>query len=93
MASHYGSSTPGVRACFESLDFLATAKGGIAQAPTPVMPSRSISLDTVIEATEKLQLCALKARAPGGNQLIDFSYRRLERQLAVFLGPQPSQED
>ena len=34
-----------------------------------------------------------KACTPESNQLLDFDYGRLERQLGTFLGPQPSQED
>jgi hypothetical protein len=38
-------------------------------------------------------LHAPKARASGGDQLLDFDYERLERQLNAFLGPRPFQED
>jgi hypothetical protein len=61
--------------------------------PAPVQPLRSIDLDTVAEALEELLLHALVARTPEGDQLLDFDYEQLERQLAIFLGPQPSQED
>jgi hypothetical protein len=40
-----------------------------------------------------MPLHAVVARAPEGDQLLDFDYEQLERQLAIFLGPQPSQED
>jgi hypothetical protein len=40
-----------------------------------------------------LWLGALEARAPKRDQLLDFDFRRLEHQLAVYLGPHPSWED
>jgi hypothetical protein len=51
------------------------------------------SLDAVVEALEELLPHAPEARAPRGNQLLIFNYARLECQLLVFSGPQPSQED
>jgi hypothetical protein len=41
----------------------------------------------VVEALEELQLHALEVHAPRSEQLLNFDYERLERQLAVFLGP------
>jgi hypothetical protein len=35
----------------------------------------------------------MKAHASRSDQLLNFDYERLERQLDVFLGPRPSQED
>jgi hypothetical protein len=39
----------------------------------------------IVEALDELQLHALEARAPRGDQLLDFDFGRLEHQLAVFL--------
>ena len=47
----------------------------------------------ITEALEELQLHALEACTPGSDQLLDFDYGRLKRQLGGFLGPRPSQED
>ena len=41
----------------------------------------------------ELQLHVPEAHAPGSDQLLDFDYGRLERQLGVFLGPRLSWED
>jgi hypothetical protein len=79
--------------CFENLDFIITTEEELAWAPAPVQPLHSACIDTVIEALEELQLHAPEARAPGSDQLLDFDYERLDRQLDAFLGPQPSQED
>ena len=78
---------------FGDLDFIATMKGELAQAPTAVQPLHSTGLDAITEALEELQLHAPKARAPGRDQLLGFDYGRLERQLGAFLGPRPSRED
>jgi hypothetical protein len=63
------------------------------RAPALVQPPRSIDIGTVVKALEELQLHALEAHAPRSDQLLNFDYERLACQLAVFLGPQPSQED
>jgi hypothetical protein len=60
------------------------------RAPALVQPPRSAGISTVVEDLEELQLHAPKARAPGSDQLLDFDYEQLVRQLAVFLGPQSS---
>jgi hypothetical protein len=62
---------------FGSLDFLSTAEGGLAWAPAPVQPLRSIGLNVTVEALVKLH--ALESRAPGSNQFLDPNYTRLER--------------
>jgi hypothetical protein len=65
MASHDVSWTPGAHVRFGSLDFLTTVEGGLVRAPALVQPPRSASLDTAIEALEKLQLHAPEAQATG----------------------------
>jgi len=47
----------------------------------------------IAEALEELQLHAPKARTPRSNHLLDFDYRRSERQLSAFQGPRPSREE
>ena len=42
---------------------------------------------------EELQLNTSEACALRSDQLLNFDYRRLERQLGAFLGPRPSRED
>jgi hypothetical protein len=60
--------------------------GGGAGAGSSTRPASSHhSLDAINEALEELQLHALDAHAPGRNQLLDFDFGRLERQLAIFL--------
>ena len=78
---------------FESLDFFITTKGELARAPAPVQLLRSTSLDATVEALEELRLHALEAHTLGSDQLLDFDYERLERQLDAFLGPRPSREE
>ena len=79
--------------CFGSLDFVITVEGELTQAPTTTRLLHSTSLDAIDEAFEELRLHALEARTPWGDQLLDFDYGRLERQLTAFLGPRPSWED
>jgi hypothetical protein len=62
-------------------------EGGLAGALAPIQPPHSTSLDASVEALERLQLHASEARAPRGNQPLNFNYARLECQLPVFLGP------
>ena len=81
---------PGTHVHFGDLDFIITAKGELARAPIIVQPFHSTGLDMITEMHEELRLHALEARAPGGGQLLDFDYERLQRQLGIFLGPQPS---
>jgi hypothetical protein len=64
---------------FGDLDFIATTKGELAQAPTAVQPLHSIGLGAIAEALEKLWLHALEARASRSDQLLNFDYGRLER--------------
>jgi len=61
--------------------------------PVIVQPLHSASLDTITKALEELRLHAPEASTPGIGRPLDFDYGKLERQLGVFLGPQPSQED
>ena len=75
---------------FRDLDFIITTKGELAQAPAAVQPLHSASLGLITEALEEMQLHAPEARAPGSDQLLDFDYGRLERQLDAFLRPRPS---
>ena len=93
MASHDITWVPGVHVHFGGLDFIITTKGELARAPIVIQPLHSASLDAVAEALEELWLHSPEAHAPGSSQLLDFDYRRLERQLGTFLGPQPSWED
>ena len=93
MASHDLSWAPGMHVRFGDLDFIVTMEGGLAMAHVAIRPLHSTGLDTIAEALEELQMHAPEARAPRSNQLLDFDYGRLERQLVAFLGPQPSQED
>ena len=65
----------------------------MATAPAVVRPLHFAGLDAIAEALEELQLHALEARAFGSDQLLDFDYGRLERQLSAFLSPRPSWED
>ena len=76
---------------FGDLDFIITVGGELALAHAAIKPLPSIGLDTVDEVVEELQLHAPRACALGNNQLLD--YGRLECQLRVFLGSQPSRED
>ena len=62
-------------------------------APAAVRPLHCTGLDVIAEALEELQLHAPEACALRSNQLLDFDYERLERQLGAFLGHQPSRED
>ena len=68
-------------------DFIITTEGELAQAPATIQPLHSTSLDVVVEALEELQLHAAEACVPRSGRLLDFDYRRLERQLDAFLGP------
>ena len=77
---------------FGDLDFIVTAEGQLARAPIVVQPLHSACLDTITEALEELRLRTLEAHALGSGQRFDFDYERLECQLGVFLGPQPSWE-
>ena len=92
MASHDLSWVLGAHVCLGDLDFIVTVKGGLAMAPVAARPLHSIGLDAITEALEELQLHAPETHAPKNNQLLDFDYERLEHQLNVFLGPQPSRE-
>ena len=87
MASHNLSWVPGVHVCFGDLDFIAMMEGELAQAPIAVQPLHSTSLGAIAEALEELQLHAPEARAAESDQLLNFDYERLERQLGAFLGP------
>ena len=78
---------------FEDLDFVVTVEGELAMAPAAVRPLHSVGLKAIIEALEELELPTSEARAPRSDQLLNFDYRRLERQLGAFLGPRPSWED
>ena len=75
---------------FGDLDFVVTIEGELAMAPVAVRPLHYAGLNTITEALEELQLHAPEAHAPGSNQLLDFDYGGLERQLGAFLGPRPS---
>ena len=75
---------------FGDLDFIVTTKGELARAPIVVQPFHSTGLDAITEMLEELRLHVPEAHAVGSGQLLDFDYGRLERQLNVFLGPQPS---
>ena len=87
MASHNVSWVPGTHVRFESLDFIVTMEGELAQAPAAIQPLHSTDLDAIAEALEELQLHAPKAHAPGSDQLLSFDYGRLECKLDAFLGP------
>ena len=78
---------------FGDLDFIVMVGGELAQAPAVVQPLHSTGLDEIAKALDELQLHAPKAYALRSDQLLDFDYRRLERQLGAFLGPRPSRED
>ena len=93
MASHNVNWFLGTHMHFEDLDFIVTTKGELVQAPAAIQPLHFTGLDAIAEALEELQLHAPEARTPGSDQLLDFDYGRLERQLDAFLGPRPSQED
>ena len=92
MANHSISWVLGAHVRFGDLDFIITAEGELARAPIVVQPLQFTSLDVITEALEELRLRASKARAPRSGQLLDFDCGRLERQLGVFLGFQPSRE-
>ena len=79
MASHGMSWVLGAQVHFGDLDFIVTTEGELAQAPAAVQPLHSAGLDAIGEALEALQLHAQGARAPRGDQLLDFDYGRLER--------------
>ena len=93
MASHDLSWVLGAHMRFGDLDFIIMVEGELAMAPTAIRPLHPTGLDAITEALEELQLRASEAHALRSNQLLDFDYGRLERQLGAFLGPQPSQED
>ena len=93
MASHGVSWVPGVHVRFGDLDFIITMEGNLAQAPAAIQPLHSTGLDVIVEALEELQLHAPEVHATESDQLLDFNYGRLERQLGAFLGPLPSWED
>ena len=76
--------------CFGDLDFIATMEGELAQAPAAVQPLHSTGLRIIAKALEELQLRAPEDRAARSDQLLNFDYERLERQLSALLGPQPS---
>ena len=65
-------------------------EGELAQAPVVVQSIHSTDVDAITEMLEELQLPEPEAHVPGSGQLLDFDYERLEHQLGVFLGPQPS---
>jgi hypothetical protein len=78
---------PGAHVRFGNLNFFVTMEGELAQAPAPVQPLHSASIDTIVEALEELHLHALEVRALESDQLLDFDYERMECQLDAFLGP------
>ena len=93
MASHNVSRVPGAHVRFGNLDFIVTTEGELVRTPIVVQPLHSAGLDAIVEALEELQLHAPEVRASGSDQLLDFDYGRIERQLGAFLGPRPSRED
>ena len=72
---------------FGNLDFIITTERELVQAPVTVQPLHFTGLDAITEALEELQLHAPEAHAPRSDQLLDFGYGRLERQLGAFLRP------
>ena len=54
MASQGVSWVPGAHVRFGSLDFIVTAEGELAQAPTVIQPLHSTGLDAIVEALEEL---------------------------------------
>ena len=93
MASHNVSWVPGTHVRFGNLEFIITTEGVLAQVPIAVQPLHSAGLDAIAEVLEELQLNTSEACALRSDQLLNFDYRRLERQLGAFLGPRPSWED
>ena len=87
MASHNVSWVPSAHVLFGDLDFIVTTEGEMAMAPAIIQPLHYDGLDAIAEALEELQLHASEAHALGSNQLLNFDYGRLERQLDAFLGP------
>ena len=87
MANHIVSWVPGACGRFGNLYFIISMEGELARVPATVQPLHSAGLDTITEALEELQLHTPKACAPRSNQLLDFDYERLKRQLNAFLGP------
>ena len=79
MASHNLSWVLGAHMRFGDLDFIVTAEGELAMAPTAVQPLHSAGLDAITETLEELQLHAPEARAPRNDQLLNFDHGRLER--------------
>jgi hypothetical protein len=77
---------------FGSLDFIVTNEGELVRALAPQTPPTT-SFDVIVGALQELQLSAPEARASECDQLLDFDFRELEHQLAVYLGPHPSWED
>jgi hypothetical protein len=75
---------------FGSLDLIITTEGDSVWAIVPTQLPSPTSLDAIVEALGELQLSALGAYALEHDQLLDFDFRRLEHQLAVYLGPHPS---
>ena len=87
MASHNLSWVLSMHMRFRDPDFIITTEGELAIAPAAIRPLHSASLDVITEALEELRLHAPEAHAPRSDQLLDFDYGRLERQLGAFLGP------
>ena len=93
MANYNLSWVPCAYVRFRDLDFIIKVEGELAMAPAAIQPLPFVSFNAIAEVFEELRLHAPGVRAPGSNQLLDFDYGRLERQLDIFLGPQPSRED
>ena len=93
MASHGISWVLGAHVCFGDLDFIIMVEGELAWAPVVVQPFHSTGFNAITKMLEERRLHASEAHAPKSGQLLDFDYGRLEHQLSIFLGPQPSQED
>jgi hypothetical protein len=67
--------------------------GGVGEDTRPPQPPPATGLDAIIEALEELQLSVVGVHAPERDQFLDFDFGKLERQLAVYLGPNRSRED
>jgi hypothetical protein len=71
---------------------LSPLRGELDRAPTP-QPPLVAGVNTAIEALGELRLSAPEACAPERDRALDFDFRKLEHQLAVYLGPRLSRED
>ena len=67
MANHNDSWVPGAHVRFGDLNFIPTAEGELAWAPTTAQPLCSTALSAIAEALEELQLHAPEVHTTGSD--------------------------